>query len=119
MINNEKLEFLGDRVIGLVLSKKLSLRFSGFFDKVNNISLHLSASDFKRPISLAIDELFKINLFSFKSFKTKKIVFKGVLNSCAAAALKAPISDIFFWSDNADWVSDNAVDNFLEELAKR
>ena len=27
----------------LVLSKKLSLRFSGFFDKVNNISLHLSA----------------------------------------------------------------------------
>ena len=77
-------------------SKNLSFNFKGFLENLCNISLHLSACDFKRIISLTIF-LSSINFFSLsKSFKIKKIVFSGVPNSCAAAALKEPTSVIFF-----------------------
>ena len=81
-------------IVGGTNGKGSTVEFLTQLLVLNNIFLQRLTCDYK---TIIYDLVFLPIFFSFfKSLKIKKIVFKGVLSSCTAAALKEPTSVIFF-----------------------
>ena len=83
--NNEKLEFLGDRVLGLVISKKLLETFPD--DKEGVLDKKL-ASLVNRKKCVEVSKNFNLESYlitgNFKSSKNKKIEDKIISDACEA-----------------------------------
>ena len=83
--NNEKLEFLGDRVLGLIISKKLLELFPN--DKEGVLDKKL-ASLVNRKKCVEVSKNFNLESYlitgNFKSSKNKKIEDKIISDACEA-----------------------------------
>ncbi|MAI76024.1 MAG: ribonuclease III [Pelagibacteraceae bacterium TMED65] len=90
--NYEKLEFLGDRVLGLIISKKIFLTFQN--DSEGNLAKKLSLLVCKDTLVKISD---KVNLKDH--LKTSKEISNSSLKSIKANSMEALIGAIFLDSD--------------------
>jgi ribonuclease-3 len=92
--NMERLEFLGDRVLGLIISEKLYLEFDDF--KEGQLSKHYNHLVQR---SSCVDVAKKINLENFIIIGKSEFSKKGPRDSILSNVLEAVIGAIFIDSD--------------------